>query len=254
MIRVRNLTVGYGEDIVLEGVSFDVQAGEVFAVLGTSGCGKSTLFRAIVGLLRPMSGEILLDGIQVSDRTSEEAHRDLMKRVGVMFQSGALFSSMTVAENVAFPIRAHTSLPENIIESIVLSKLSDVGLADYAGFYPSEISGGMKKRAALARAVALDPKVVFFDEPSAGLDPVNSARLDRLILDINGHIGSTVVIVTHELPSILEIVDRAVMLDKEEKGIIAEGAPAEMAHSSDSRVRDFFSRRPGTSIGGERRF
>jgi phospholipid/cholesterol/gamma-HCH transport system ATP-binding protein len=241
IISVRNLTVGYGDQIVMRDVSFDINEGEIFVILGRSGCGKTTLFKAIIGLLEPLAGEVFIDRDKVMP-VAEGGSEGILRKIGVLFQSGALFSSMTVAENLALPLRQYTSLPEEIIEQLVIMKLSEVGLPGAAKSLPSELSGGMQKRVGLARAMALDPRILFFDEPSAGLDPVTSAGLDRTILKINETLGTTMVLVTHELASIFAVTTRAIMLDAEEKNIIAEGKPEELKESSDPRVRDFFNR------------
>ena len=242
IISVRNLKAGYGDEIILEGVSFDVREGEVFAILGRSGCGKTTLFKTIIGLLPPERGEVIIDGDKVLP-VAEGGSERVLRKIGVLFQSGALFSSMTLAENVAFPLRQYTTLPERTIEQLVILKLSQVGLTGCEKMLPLELSGGMQKRAALARAMALDPKILFFDEPSSGLDPVTSVELDRTILEINRALGTTMIIVTHELSSIFAIANRVIMLDGQEKRIIAEGKPEELKERSDDpRVRDFFSR------------
>jgi phospholipid/cholesterol/gamma-HCH transport system ATP-binding protein len=242
IISVRNLKAGYGDEIILEDVSFDVREGEVFAILGRSGCGKTTLFKTIIGLLPPERGEVIIDGDKVMP-VAEGGSERVLRKIGVLFQSGALFSSMTLAENVAFPLRQYTTLPERTIEQLVILKLSQVGLNGCERMLPMELSGGMQKRAALARAMALDPKILFFDEPSSGLDPVTSVELDRTILEINRALGTTMIIVTHELSSIFAIANRVIMLDAQEKNIIAEGKPDDLKERSDDpRVRDFFSR------------
>lgn len=241
IISVRNVTAGYGGQTIIEDVSFDVFPGEVFAVLGRSGCGKTTLFKVVIGLHEPDRGEVNIDGERLTSIT-ESGSEAVLRKIGVTFQSGALFTSMTLAENVAFPLRQHTELPEETIERLVCLKLAEVGLSGYEGYLPAELSGGMQRRAALARAGALDPKILFLDEPSAGLDPVTSALLDETILKINKTLGTTMVIVTHELASILAIADRAIMLDRDAKNIIAEGPPWDLRSSEDPRVRGFFSR------------
>jgi phospholipid/cholesterol/gamma-HCH transport system ATP-binding protein len=242
LISVRNVTAGYGDKIIIQDVSFNVHRGEIVSILGRSGCGKTTLFKVMTGLIRPLSGEVLIDGETIipAEYGGSEA---ILRKIGVMFQSGALFTSMTVAENVALPLRLHTDLSMSTIEYIVQMKLKEVGLSEYGSLTPAELSGGMQKRAALARAMALDPAMLFFDEPSAGLDPVTSVSLDEMILSINRHFGTTMIIVTHELPSILMIANNAIMLDREEKTVIAQGPPRQlMKNSSDPRVRDFFNR------------
>ncbi len=239
-ISVRNVSAGYSEEIVIHNVSFDVSKGEVFAVMGRSGCGKTTLFRAMVGLLKPLTGEIYYGGEKM-EPISEQPQLHILRKLGVLFQSGALFSSMTVADNVALPLRQFTSLPQNVIGELVYLKLELVGLSDSARKLPEELSGGMQKRAALARAMALDPEILFFDEPSAGLDPLTSAELDQTILGINSSIGTTIVVITHELRSAFAIANRAILLDPIEKTVIAEGPPRELKNSaSDPRIRDFF--------------
>lgn len=243
IIQVRDLSVGYGDVIILEQVSFNVYEGEVFVILGGSGCGKSTLLKAIIGLITPHSGQIILDGDEVS--TDDEAKlQSVLRKIGVLYQGAALFGSMTIAENVALPIEEYTTLPPESVNTLVRMKLGLVSLQGYENHFPSELSGGMKKRAGLARAMALNPKILFFDEPSAGLDPITSAELDDLILHLNRSLGTTMVIVTHELESIFAVAQRIIMLDKHAKGIIAEGDPRYLRdHSQNPFVKQFFNRR-----------
>jgi len=242
IIRVKDLRAGYGADIILDHVSFKVYEGEVFVILGGSGCGKSTLLKAIIGLIEPRSGKITIDGDEVSV-DDETTLQKTLRKVGVLYQGAALFGSMTIAENVALPIREYTSLPKESVDVLVKMKLGLVNLEGYENHLPSELSGGMKKRAGLARAMALNPKILFFDEPSAGLDPVTSAELDDLILYLNRSLGTTMVIVTHELQSIFAVAQRIIMLDKRAKGIIAEGNPKYLRdHSQNQFVKQFFNR------------
>jgi phospholipid/cholesterol/gamma-HCH transport system ATP-binding protein len=244
VIMVKGLTARFGDDVILENVSFEVFPGEILVVLGGSGCGKSTLLKHMIGLYRPYAGRVLIKGVDVNTEDERELRR-LRMGIGVLFQSGALFGSMTLAENVALPLQEYTDLDPETIELIVKMKLGLVQLAGYENHLPSEISGGMKKRAGLARAMALDPTVLFFDEPSAGLDPITSVELDNLIKGINAGLGTTMVIVTHELESIFNIAHRVIILDKSARGIIAQGDPLDLKeHSPDPRVVNFFNRRP----------
>jgi phospholipid/cholesterol/gamma-HCH transport system ATP-binding protein len=241
-IRVEGLECRYGDTVVLTGVSFAVREGELFFVIGGSGCGKSTLLRHLIGLQKPARGTVRYGG---EDFTNADlaARRNLLKTFGVLYQNAALWSSMTLRENVALPLEQYTTLNRREREEIVSLKLAQVGLAGYEEFFPAELSGGMRKRAGLARALALDPRIVFFDEPSAGLDPVTSRKLDELVLQIRETLGTTMVIVSHELASIFALADRVIMLDHEARGIIAEGRPRELAAASDDpRVREFLTR------------
>lgn len=242
IIQVTDLTAGYDDDIILDNVTFDVNPGEVFVILGGSGCGKTTLLRHLVGLNRPLSGRVIIDGDDIASNDSAVVDNAL-KKIGILFQSSALFGSMTIEENVALPIAEYSDLSRQAIFDLVRMKLCMVDLSGYENHLPSEISGGMKKRAGLARALALNPKILFLDEPTAGLDPPTSAEIDALILHINRAIGTTIVIVTHELDSIFSVAQRVIMLDKETKGIIAEGNPEYLKENSDiGSVRAFFNR------------
>jgi len=242
MIQVRELSVGYGDVVILDRISFDIYEGELFVILGGSGCGKSTLLKAMIGLIPPFSGEIIMDGDPLSNKDETRLQQQLRK-IGVLYQGAALFGSMTIAENVALPIEEYASLPRELVRAMVRMKLGLVNLQGYENHFPSELSGGMKKRAGLARAMALNPKILFFDEPSAGLDPITSAELDDLILHLNRSLGTTMVIVTHELESIFAVAQRVIMLDKQTRGIIAEGDPRYLRdHSQNAFVRRFFNR------------
>jgi phospholipid/cholesterol/gamma-HCH transport system ATP-binding protein len=237
LVTVKDLTMGWGDENLLEGASFEVQRGEVFAILGGSGCGKTTLLRCLVGLDLPRSGTISVDGAAPSDL---EVGRPTQ---GVMFQSGALFGSLTVGENVALPLTEWTDLPPDAIDAVVRARLRLVGLSGFEDHLPAEISGGMKKRAAIARAMALEPSLLFLDEPSAGLDPVTSVELDQLILTLNRGLGLTVVLVTHELESIFKIAGRCIFLDKKTRSILARGDPRALRDGSAAPdVRRFFNR------------
>jgi len=237
MVTVRELSVGYGTTTLLRDASFEVERGDIFVILGGSGCGKSTLLRHLIGLDTPISGSISISGIG-TPRLEGAA-----PRFGVMFQSGALFSSMTVGENVAFALQEWTHLPVEAIDAIVRAKLSLVGLEGAEGKLPAELSGGMRKRAAIARAMAFEPNLIFLDEPSAGLDPVSAVELDELILVLNRNLGLTVVMVTHELESIFKVGKHCIMLDRDTRSIIARGEPQQLrSESDDPRVRRFFNR------------
>ena len=232
--------MGYGERVVQEEISFRVARGEIFVIMGDSGCGKSTLMRHMVGLNRPLAGDVLYDG-EGYWAAADERREDIKRRFGVLYQYAALFSSMTLEENVALPL-VEGGLGAADARRVAATKLALVGLAGFEQHYPAEISGGMKKRAGLARAMALDPDILYFDEPSAGLDPLSSRRLDDLILELRDSLGATIVLVTHELPSIFELGDHAVFLDAERKTMTAHGKPEVLKDSPDPKVRAFLQR------------
>jgi len=239
MISLRNLRVSYGDSEILHGINFDVMPGETLVILGGSGSGKSTLLRTLVGLERPSSGEIWLKGKNIAAISSDEMNA-IRKKIGMSFQGGALFGSMTVGENVALPLREHTKLEETTIEIILRLKLDQVGLAGFENYMPSQLSGGMKKRAAVARALAMDPEILFFDEPSAGLDPIIAAGVDQLILELKQAFHMTIIVVTHELASAFLIADRMVLIDK--GNVVTIGSTEEMRSSTHPRVRQFLDR------------
>jgi phospholipid/cholesterol/gamma-HCH transport system ATP-binding protein len=239
---VENLTMAYGDFVLQQDVSFDIQQGEVMVIMGGSGCGKSTLLRHLLGLLEPVVGKIYYDGVSFTDASLHE-RKAVLRRCGVLYQGGALWSSMTVGENVALPLKEFTRLKESKIREIVDFKLAMVGLRGFEGYMPAELSGGMKKRAGLARAIALDPEILFFDEPSAGLDPVSSRNLDETILELKKSLGATIVMVSHELPSIFSVADRAVFLDAKERRMLALGKPSELlANPPTESVAAFLTR------------
>ena len=249
-IEIRNLDLAFGSFVLMRDINAVIQPGEIFVVMGGSGCGKSTLLRHMIGFLVPARGEVLYDGRSF---TAAEPHEreSLLRRFGVLFQGGALWSSMTLAENVALPLAEYTRLPPVDVAEIVRVKLALVGLKGFEDYYPAELSGGMRKRAGLARAIALDPEILFFDEPSAGLDPLSSQRLDALILELRDSLGATVVVVTHELASIFAIGDHAIFLDAHTRTISAQGNPIELRdHSPDPGVRAFLSRSAGLAADG----
>src|ERR1700692_1462863 len=239
MISLRDLRVSYGEREILHGVSFDVMRGETMVILGGSGSGKSTLLRTLVGLEKPSSGEVILRGKNIATASAEDMD-EIRKKLGMSFQGSALFGSMTVGENVALPLREHTKLEESTIEIMFRLRLEQVGLAGFEDYKPSELSGGMKKRAAVARALAMDPEILFFDEPSAGLDPIIAAGIDQLILELKRAFKMTIIVVTHELASAFLIADRMMLIDK--GTIVAIGTTEEMRSSTQPRVRQFLDR------------
>jgi len=244
-VKVENMTMAYGSFVIMERLNFEIPNGKVFIVMGGSGCGKSTLLRHLIGLKKPASGSIYYGDLKMGTITQKQRNL-ILRKIGVLFQGGALWSSMTLAENIKLPLNEFTKLKPREQDQVASIKLSLVGLKGFEDFYPSEISGGMRKRAGLARAMALDPEILLFDEPSAGLDPINSRHLDDLILQLRDSLGTTIVVVTHELSSIFAIGDDSIFLDPETKSIIAKGKPTDLAKNSDQRkVREFLSRGKG---------
>jgi phospholipid/cholesterol/gamma-HCH transport system ATP-binding protein len=242
VIRVEGLTMAYGSKVIQRDLTFDINRGEVCIIMGGSGCGKSTLMRHLVGLVHPAAGKVYIKGQSLWD-ADDNMRNNLLRRMGVMYQAGALWSSMTLAENIALPLQRYSKLGENDIRDMVALKLALVGLAGFEDYYPSEISGGMQKRASIARAMALDPDIVFFDEPSAGLDPITSRQLDELILELRESLDMTFVVVTHELQSIFTIGTDSVFLDAQSKTMIAEGDPKRLLEETDNpKVREFLTR------------
>jgi len=242
IIKVENLKVAYGDRIILDNINFGIRKGEIFFIVGGSGCGKSTLLRQLIGLESPTNGNVYIKNTLFSNSDSKTKNI-ILKKIGVLFQSSGLFASMTLEENIRLILDTYTELSEIEKSNLINIKLSSVGLAGYNNFYPNEISGGMKKRAAIARAMVLDPEILFFDEPASGLDPVTSASLDILIKEINKGLGTTIVIVSHDLQSILNIAERVIMLDKSVKGIIAEGTPMDLKNRTEQPlVYNFFNR------------
>jgi len=248
VISLRNLRVCYGEREILHGISFDVLPGETLVILGGSGSGKSTLLRTLVGLEKPSAGEIVIKGQDLAKASAAELD-EIRRKIGMSFQGGALFGSMTVGENVALPLREHTRLEESTIEIILRLKLEQVGLEGFEYYSPSQLSGGMKKRAAVARALAMDPEIPFFDEPSAGLDPIIAAGIDELIVQLKRAFRMTIIVVTHELASAFLIADRMLLIDK--GNLVALGTPEEMRSSTQPRVRQFLDRVAEPEISGE---
>jgi phospholipid/cholesterol/gamma-HCH transport system ATP-binding protein len=248
VLSLRNLRVSYGEREILHGISFDVVRGETLVILGGSGSGKSTLLRTLVGIEKPSAGEIWIKGRDLA-KTSAEVMDEIRKKIGMSFQGGALFGSMTVGENVALPLREHTRLEDSTIEIILRLKLQQVGLEGFEYYTPAQLSGGMKKRAAVARALAMDPEILFFDEPSAGLDPIIAAGIDELILELKRAFHMTIIVVTHELASAFLIADRMLLIDK--GNIVALGTTEEMRSSTQPRVRQFLDRIAEPEVSGE---
>lgn len=242
VIQVKNVTVAYGERVILHDINFEINKGDIFIIMGPSGCGKSSILRTLMGLLSPTHGDIFLYGKNFWEQNTEEQTL-LMKKTGVLFQNGALWSSRTLGENIALPLEHHTNLSTRRIKELVQYKLELVGLQGFENYYPSELSGGMQKRAGLARALALDPEIVFFDEPSAGLDPINSAMLDELMVQLQKSLGVTLVIVSHELASIFDIASTSIYLDLDENTITAQGLPSDLLINGPPVVQSFLKRK-----------
>ncbi len=240
-LEVRGLAVGYGEVEVLREIDFAVRRRDIFVIMGESGCGKSTLMRALVGLLPPRAGEVVIEGLSFW-RLDPDRRAALRRRIGVAFQSGALWSSLTLGENLALPLRRHTSLGAEAIADLVAYRLALVGLGGLEAAYPHQLSGGMRKRAAIARALALDPALLFLDEPTAGLDPLNARHIDELLLELRADLGTTMIVVTHELASILTIADDSLFIDIDRRTALARGAPGVLARDGPPRVRAFLGR------------
>lgn len=243
LITVKDLTMGYGDSILMQDLNFEINKGEIFVIMGGSGCGKSTLLRHLIGLKEPFSGEIFFGDVNLT-QADQETRDQILRHIGVLFQSGALYSSLTLAENIGLPLEEFVpELSAGEVRELASLKLALVGLAGFEDFYPSEISGGMRKRAGLARALALDPEVLCIDEPSAGLDPISSKLLDELIVELRDSLGTTVVMVTHELNSIFDIATTSIFLDVESRTMTAKGPPLELRdHSTDPEVREFLNR------------
>ena len=245
-IRVHDLTLAYGDFVVQQGLDFTVTQGDIFIIMGDSGCGKSTLLRHMIGLHRPARGQVLFGDTSIWD-TAPQHRRELLRHMGVTYQSGALWSSMTLAENIALPLQTYTRLDPTRIRELAALKLALVGLSGFEDYYPAEISGGMQKRAGLARAIAMDPEILFFDEPSAGLDPISASRLDELIVELRDSLGATIVMVTHDLDSIFAIGTNSVFLDSDSRTMIARGAPRRLLRECEHpKVKEFLTR------GGEK--
>ncbi|HEY5672525.1 MAG TPA: ATP-binding cassette domain-containing protein [Malonomonas sp.] len=241
-LEIRDLTLAYGDIVIQENLNFSVTRGEIFIIMGGSGCGKSTLLRHLIGLMEPTKGDVFINGTNLW-KLPPTQRTEIIRQFGILYQRGALWSTMTLAENIAIPLSEYTSLSPRQISEVVSYKLSLVGLAGFEDYFPSELSGGMQKRAGLARAMALDPEIIFFDEPSAGLDPISSRLLDDLIIELRDSLGSTVVIVSHELASIFAVGDNSIFLDTDSKTIIASGPPKELLqNSTDPRVKQFLTR------------
>ncbi len=242
LVEIRDLTMAYEDFVIQRDLDFSIERGEIFVVMGVSGCGKTTLLRHLVGLKAPAGGEVLYEGESFWD-AGPERRQAMMRKFGVMYQNGALWSSMTLAENVSLPLEVYTELSRSEIREIALFKLALVGLAGFGDFHPSEVSGGMQKRVGVARAMALDPDILYFDEPSAGLDPVSARRLDDLIRELRDSLGITMILVTHELDSILAIADRSVYLDRDSHTMLAIGPPTELLDNPpDPKIRQFLNR------------